>query len=96
MVHGQWTAEEASQSSMWRELTAVFRVLEAVSEKLSCARVRWFSDNQNVVRILYVGSRKTHLQVAALKIFSLSPCSLVKIEAEWIPRERNVRADLLS
>ena len=54
------------------------------------------SDNQNVVRILYVGSRKTHLQVAALKIFSLSPCSLVKIEAEWIPSKLNVRADLLS
>ena len=49
LVHCQWTAEEASQSSTWRELTAVLRVLEAVSKKLSNTRVRWFSDNQNVV-----------------------------------------------
>ena len=81
---------------MWRELTAVSCVLEAVSKKLSCARVRWFSNNQNVARILYVGSRKTHLQAVVLKIFSQSPRSLVKIEAEWIPREINVRAGLLS
>ena len=96
VVHGQWTAEEASKSSTWRELTAVLRVLEAVSEKLRNTRVRWFSDNQNVVRILYVGSKKPHLQVVAVKFFSLSVCSLVKIEAEWIPRELNLRADLLS
>ena len=31
VVHCQWTAEEASQSSTWRELTAVLCVLEAVS-----------------------------------------------------------------
>ena len=96
MVHGQLAAEEASQSSTWRELTAVLCVLEAVSKKQSNTRVRWFSDNQNVVRILYVGSRKAQLQAIALKTFSLSVCSLLKIEAEWIPRELYVRADLLS
>ena len=55
-----------------------------------------FSDNQNVVRILYIGSKKVHLQSVALKIFSLSVCAQIKIEAKWIPRELNLKADLLS
>ena len=96
VVHGQWAAEEVGQSSTWRELTAVLRVHEAVAGKLSNTRVRWFSDNQNVVRILRVGSRKAHLQAVALKLFSLSVCDQIKIEADWIPRELNLKADLLS
>ena len=96
LVHGQWTAEKASQSSTWLELTVVLHVLEAVSKTLSKTRVHWFPDNQNVERILYFGSKKAHLQVVELKIFALSVRCLVRIEAEWIPREVNVRADLLS
>lgn len=38
-----------------RELAAVARALEAVS------RVKWFTDNQNVVRIIKVGSRVDEL-----------------------------------
>ena len=96
VAYGQWTTEEAKQSSTWRELTAVLCVLEAMAKKLANARVRWFSDNQNVARILLVGSRKPHLQSIALKIFSLSVRSHIKIEPEWIPRQLNVKADLLS
>ena len=95
VVYGQWTAEEAKQSSTWRDLTAVLCVLEAMANKLANARVRWFSDNQNVARILLVGSRKPHLQSVALRIFALSVCSHIKIEPEWIPRQLNVKADLL-
>ena len=45
---GQWSKEEAQQSSTWRELKAVRLVLEAFSIKLKNQRVRWFTDNQNV------------------------------------------------
>ena len=68
---GQWNAIEAEKSSTWRELTAVARVLEAVSKKLSNSRVKWFTDNQNVVRIICVGSKVSDLQVVALKIFKI-------------------------
>ena len=44
VVHGQWTLEKASHSSTRRELTAVLRVLEAVSMKLSNPRVLWLSE----------------------------------------------------
>ena len=66
VVYGQWTAEEASQSSTWQQVTAVLRVLEEVSNKLSNMWLRWFSDNKNVVRNLHVGSKKAHPQAVAL------------------------------
>ena len=74
-MHGhytQWSADESQKSSTWRELTAVWRVLQAFADKLSNMCIRWFSDNQNVVRILEVGSRQPHLQEIALKNFQLS------------------------
>ena len=96
VAYGQWTEQEAQQSSTWRELTAVLRVLMAVAAKLSNFRVRWFTDNQNVARILVVGSKKPLLQAVALTIFSLTVQSQIRLEPEWIPRELNERADYLS
>ena len=68
----------------------------AVAAKLSNFRVRWFTDNQNVARILVVGSKKPLLQAVALRIFSLTVQSQIRLEPEWIPRELNERADYLS
>ena len=96
IAQGQWLSEEASQSSTWRELRAALNVLESLANKLLNQRVRWFTDNQNVVRILTVGSRKPVLQKEAMAIFRLSVSSQVRIEPEWIPREANQQADLLS
>ena len=94
--YGQWTESEAGQSSTWRELAAVLQVLLGVAKKLTNHRVRWFTDNQNVARILMVGSKKPHLHALALKVFSLSIHNNIKLEPEWIPRSLNERADLLS
>ena len=94
--YGQWTCQEAEHSSTWRELSAVLRVLQAVSEKLLNYHVRWFTDNQNVVRILQVGSRKPELHAIALKVLALAVQSQIRIEPEWVPRELNEQADYLS
>ena len=88
--------DEAHQSSTWRELVAVGRVLDAVAHKLVNGRVRWFTDNQNVPRILSVGSKKEHLQKEALKIFKTCVRHHIRLEPEWIPREGNKLADYLS
>ena len=93
VAHGAWSAEEMSQSSMWRELRAVRMVLESLIPKLKNERVRWFSDNQNVVRIMKVGSKKPQLQEEALAIFSIATQNLVRIEPEWIPRSENQKAE---
>ena len=94
--HGQWTAAEAGLSSTWRELAAVWLVLLSVAQKLANYRVRWFTDNQNVVRILQVGSRKPDLQAVALKVFALVVRYQIRLEPEWVPRELNEKADYLS
>ena len=63
---------------------------------LSNERIRWFTDNQNVVRIVLHGSRKPELQAEALSIFSLCVQNKIRIEPSWIPREQNAQADYLS
>ena len=96
VAYGQWTEQEAQQSSTWRELTAVLRVLMSVATKLKNCRVRWFTDNQNVARILLVGSKKPQLHAEAIKVLSLSVHYQIRLEPEWIPRHLNERADYLS
>jgi len=62
IANGQWSREEAMQSSTWRELRAVKMVLESFESKLQNERIRWFTNNQNVVRIVLNGSKKPALQ----------------------------------
>ena len=87
---------EGNESSTWRELRAVTKSLEAVAQYLANHRVRWFTDNQNVVRIIQVGSRKQKLQAEALSIFKTAVKYNISLEPEWIPREENEVADYIS
>ena len=95
-MHGLWLLEEVDKSSTWRKIRTVRMVLEALKSKLRNERVRWFTDNQNVARILMVGSKKPDLQAEALAIFSISLSHHLHIEPEWIPRWDNETADYLS
>ena len=96
VAQGAWSAEERIKSSTWRELRAVRMVLESLLPKLRNKRIRWFSDNQNVVRILDTGSRNPPLQEEALAIFSVASWNLIRIDPEWIPCTENLQADYLS
>ena len=96
VAHGAWSADESLRSSTWRELKAVRMVLESLLPKLQNQRIRWFSDNQNVVRILDVGSKNPLLQKEALGVFAMASQNLIRIEPEWIPRSQNQQADYLS
>ena len=93
---GLWAKEESSASSTWRELRAVRMVLESLIGKLHDHRVRWFTDNQNVVKIISNGSKNPSLQKETLAIFSFSMANSVHIDPEWIPRSENQKADFLS
>ena len=96
VAHCAWSAQEMARSSTWRELRAVRIMLEFLVSKLKNERVRWFSDNQNVVRIMEVGSKKPQLQEEALTIFSIAAQNVVRMEPQWIPRSENQKADYLS
>ena len=89
IAQGQWLPEEARQSSTWRELRVVRQVLEAFAAKLRNERVRWYTDNQNISRIITIGSKNPNLQQEVLAIFSTSVANNIRIEPEWIPREEN-------
>ena len=94
--HGHWSPQEAAMSSTWRELRAVFAVLQSFTEKLQGHTVKWFTDNQNVVRIVQNGSKKPHLQEGAMAIFQICLQHCIKLEMEWIPRTKNELADYAS
>ena len=83
IAHGQWLPNEKTQSSTWRELKVVHEVLESLTGKLANQRIHWFTDNQNVVRILSIGSRNPLLQQVALAIFNISIAHHCRIEPEW-------------
>ena len=71
-------------------------VLDTICQKLENHRVRWFTDNQSVARIVLYGSRKPVLQKEALAIFTTCVNYHIQLEPEWIPREENEFADYLS
>ena len=57
-----------------------------LQKKLANYHVFWFTDNQNVVRILRVGSKKPDLHAVAM-VFNLTICYQIHLEPEWVPRE---------
>ena len=59
--------------------------LDSFGPRLKNHRVRWFTDNQNVVRIVLHGSRKPLLQKEALVILSIGLQHQIRLEPEWIP-----------
>ena len=91
----RWRGDKA-QSSTWREFRAVHMTLDFFGPRLKNHRVRWFTDNQNVVRIVLYGSRKPLLQKEALAILSIGLHHQICLEPEWIPQEENEFADYLS
>ena len=56
----------------------------------------WCSDNQNVVHILQLGSRRSELQDQAIAIFSICAEHSIHLELAWVPREDNGYADYVS
>ena len=93
IAQGQWSEYEASLSSTWRELKAVSLVLASFATKLAGHRVKWFTDNQSVVRIVEAGSGKQHLQCIALNIIEMCFKHGIHLDIDWIPRSLNDKAD---
>ena len=56
LVPGVWSHEEMGTSSTFKEILAVKFVLLSLVNQLSGLTVEWFTDNQNVPRILSSGS----------------------------------------
>lgn len=94
--HGSWSAEESLKSSTWRELVAVLRVIKSLVHLLVNHRVKWFTDNQGVASIVCKGSMKPELQNIAMQIYRVCFVNSITLDAEWVPRSENEKADYLS
>lgn len=95
-VMGRWNSVESIQSSTWRELEAVYRVLLTLLDILQGQKVKWYTDNQNIVHILNKGSRKIDLQQISIKIANVCTLHNIVLLPQWVPREENVKADKIS
>ena len=93
---GMWSSVERALSSSLRELLAVYLALKSFQNFIIGKKVKIFSDNQNVVRIVHAGSSIIHLQQIAVDIFSFCMTNSVSFQAQWIPRGDNEPADYLS
>ena len=95
-TQGVWSADLAKESSTMREILAVRKFLQSFAPKLAGLCVKWHMGNQNVARIIDVGSRKSGLQSEAKRIFEICVHHGISIEAQWVPRSSNEQADYLS
>ena len=70
-MSGVWSHDEMRTSSTFREILAVKFVLLSLVNQLSGLTVKWFTDNQNVPRIISSGSSKELSLSEALSIFNI-------------------------
>lgn len=96
VFHIGWSEFEKEKSSTWRELKAIELGLLSFHRVIEGKTVKWFTDNQNCVKIIESGSMKSDLQEIALGIFQICLSKGISIDAQWIPRNENLRADYLS
>ena len=82
---------ESQLSSTFRELKAIFYVIKGHVASLRHKKVKVFTDNENASRIVSLGSPKQHLQCLAIDIFQLCLVNDIQIDAQWIPRDANVK-----
>ena len=95
-MFGSWNSIEADQSSTWRELEAVNRVVKSSTRFIENKRTDLYTDNKNVETILKIGSKKPVLHDISMEIKDVCLTHNIELNPKWIPRGQNVKADKLS
>lgn len=96
IFHRMWSSEEKGKSSTWREMRAIELGLVSFCSSLEGRNLKWFTDNQNCIRIVQAGSMKKDLQKLAISIFTICKEKQISIDLQWIPRLHNCKADYIS
>jgi hypothetical protein len=96
IFHKMRSENEKIKSSTWREMKAIEQALITFKEVYKYKNIKWYTDNQNCVKILRSGSMKERLQKLTFSIFSLCLQRCIYIDIQWIPRSENSKADYIS
>ena len=62
---------ESIQNSTWREMKAIEQALSSFKLQFSDKSLKWYTDNQNCLRIVQAGNMNEPLQSLAYSIFSI-------------------------
>ena len=96
-AQGFFTPSERAASSTLRELWAVRHAIVAFGQFLGGRVLRLCTDNQNVPICPSRGSRVAPQQAEAVRVFDLvRTLGISRLEAIWVPRSENQRADALT
>ncbi|CAC5400445.1 unnamed protein product [Mytilus coruscus] len=96
IIHKSWSDDEKLKSSTWREVKAKELSILSFARLLKKCTVSFYTDNQNAVTIVHTGSKVPELQSLALSIYKYCRKNEITIFVNWIPREHNQQADMLS
>ena len=96
IFHNSWDNFEKLKRSTWREMKAIQLALQSFENVFQGKTLKWFTDNQNCVRIVKSGSMKEELQCLARNIFDICTKKCISIDIQWIPRTENEKADYIS
>ena len=91
-----WEPEDIGQSSTFCVLKATYFLLLSYVAQFKHKRVKIFTDNQGAARIVAIGNFKINLQALAIDTFNICLVNSIILEAQWIPRSPNEKANLLS
>lgn len=96
VFHLMWKEHEAKKSSTWHELRAIEQTVKCFQDRFASKTIKWFTDNQACVKIVQCGSMELELQELAMNIFSACIQKGINIDIQWIPRQKNIKADYIS
>ena len=71
-------------------------MLLAIGKRLCNNHIQWYTDNQNIIRILDRDSRKQDLHSLVEAVIESSNRFDIQVSSIWVPREENQMADYLS
>ena len=77
-------------------MKAIELALSSFKDQFQGKTIKWFTDNQNCVKMVKSGSMKLELQKLARSIYSTCVTNSISIDIQWIPRSENEKADYIS
>ena len=71
-ANGLWLEGENDESSTFRELKAIYDMVECYAPQIAHSKVKIYADNQGACSIMEKGSARIKLNYLAIDIFTLS------------------------